>query len=151
MTSRWFIWFPIAAVVILALLAGGSCALYRAGWESGYAAAKAVATDEQADPPHPWGGPPYACRPFGIGGLLLGVFLFLMALGAMCHVFRLLAWRKVDAGGPGGVHTPWMRRWYWRHSPAHPRHWAHWGCEFASPDEEGSAAQGPPAGEEQGS
>jgi hypothetical protein len=147
MSSRWFVWFPVVAVVLAALLAGGGYAVYRGGWEAGYNAGKAFAEDDVSEGVQPGSSIQYAWRSFSVCPVALGVFLFLMALGAVSHSFRMLAWRKTGAAWPGGFRGPWMRHWYWRHCPDHPHDWPHPGWDAACPPGQ-QAEQAPAAPEE---
>ena len=49
MSSKWYVWLPIVVIVTVALLVGGGYAIYRGGWESGYAAGQSAGEEDEAE------------------------------------------------------------------------------------------------------
>jgi hypothetical protein len=149
MSGKWFVWLPILAIVVIALLVGGGYAIYRGGWESGHSAAESTLADTEASvAPVPWlhHGPSGWWSPFSLGVVLIGVFLFILAMKAVFHGIRLLAWRKVAAAGTGPFGPPWEGR-YWR-GPGRHRLWHHSPCMYWAYDYPPNDAEPETKGEE---
>jgi hypothetical protein len=119
MSGKWFLLRGIAALIIVALVAGGVFAAYRFGWAHGYASGQMAEIGEETMPAWPFYAYRYHARPFAFGGLLLAIggFFFLMAL--FRGIFHLLTWRKVAAMGWGARRMRYARHWH-RHHPHGP-------------------------------
>ena len=124
MSKKWFLWRVLAFLFLVILLVAGGGAIAYFAWSHGYATGQSAAAGEGVvTPPYP----PYAFgHPghFGFVRPLLCVGTFLLLFVAIGGFFRMLAWRRMWACGPGPM---------WHHWGPHPRparwarHWRHHG------------------------
>jgi len=103
------------AVIIIGLLITGGVLIYRAGWSQGYVATGGAEDAIAPYMPHRFVHPG---RPLGSARFLFGAGLFFLLFVGIGHLFRLLTWKRMPAGGPwaGGHHPygpvpPWYRGW----------------------------------------
>jgi hypothetical protein len=118
MSKKWFLWRVLAFLFLVILLVAGGGAIAYFAWSQGYATGQSAAAGEGVAAPPPY--PPYAFgHPghFGFVGPLLCVGVLLLLFVAIGGLFRMLAWRRMWACGPGPM---------WHHGGPHPRQAAHW-------------------------
>ena len=115
MSWKWFLLRGIAALTIVALVAGGVFAAYRLGWTQGYASGQMAEIGEETMPAWPFYAYHYHARPFAFGGLLLGIAGFFLLVGLFRSIFHLLTWRRMAAMGWGPGRARWARHWHRPH------------------------------------
>ncbi|MCD6344695.1 MAG: hypothetical protein J7M17_03710 [Anaerolineae bacterium] len=104
----------LMAVVIIGLLIAGGVLVYRAGWSQGYVATGGAEGVIAPYMPH---GFVHPGRPLGFARFVFGAGLFFLLFVGIGHLFRLLTWRRMPAGGPWagqrpyGPVPPWCRGW----------------------------------------
>jgi len=122
---------PLAALLIIALVAIGGFTIHRAAWSQGYTMGQLAAGVEEGAPmpygPHRFG---YPSRPFGLGSFFCAPALFvlggLMLVGMFAKVLHFRAWRRAMVGGPKA--RAWARQW-----DRHPGHVPPWCWEWEKP------------------
>ena len=134
MSKLWFLVRTLVALIVIGSLVVGGVAIYRTGWSQGYVAGQLTAEGEDmVTAPYPHYGFGYMGRPFGFAPFLFGAGLLFLLFITVGGLIRLLAWKKVMAGGPwmttGG---PRGRHWNRPHGPMPP--WC-WGWDKASEEE----------------
>lgn len=143
MSKSWFLVRALVALIVIGLLVVGGLAIYRTGWSQGYAAGQlAVEGEEVATTPYPHYGFGYVGRPFGFAPFLLGAGLLFLLLVAVGQLFRLLAWKKVMAGGPW---PPMAMHWHRFHGPVSHGPTSPWCWEWEQSSEEKAERAGPDA------
>jgi len=118
MSKLWFLVRALVVLIVIGLLIVGGVALYRAGWSQGYVAGPLAAEGEDVTTaPYPYYGFGYMARPFGFAPFLFGAGLLFLLIVTVGRLFRLLAWKRVMAGGSWPMAAHWARHWHWFHGP----------------------------------
>lgn len=101
----------ISALIALALLGGVAYLTYQVGFNQGILASEHVDLQEFPAPPMPMS---YFHRPFGFGGLLIGMAFLFLVLGMVRRAFFFSAWHHCGPHGPMHPRHPrFMRHPYW--------------------------------------
>jgi len=134
MFRKRYLWVPVVGLILIGLLVAGGLVVDRMAWSRGYAMGQVAGVEEAEVPDAPrafgFGFPDryYRHSPLGFGlGLVVELFLVVLALGFFCKLCGFGAWALM--GAPRwhvGRARRRPRRWHPRHG--FPPYW-YWGWE----------------------